>query len=44
MVSSVVEGYLKQARDNKFEEIYESSEFHANPVTQGGDAINKILA
>jgi len=31
---SVVEGYLKVARNSKFEEVYQMSEFHANPVTQ----------
>ena len=32
--SSVVEGYLKEARGSKFEEAYDMAEFHANPVTQ----------
>ena len=32
--SSIVEGYLKVERDSKFEEVYEMSQFHANPVTQ----------
>ena len=32
--SSVVEGYLKEARDSKYEEMYQMSEFHANPVSQ----------